>query len=240
MVSPSFVSPGIDVLSCGRGGHLTAELQEAMAEQSELEDGRRRAWGEIAGVLATGVGFIAHRSTLRPTVFFAVPCCAAWLVYVVVRLRSRSGALHEWGLRVHDLGLGARRCAVVTLPAAAVIIVGRAVAGWQTLPPSILLVLALYPVWGIGQQLFVQSMFARNLRKLGVGGAVVVPAAAVLFGLVHLPDWPLAGLCTVAGAVWTLLYLRTPNIIPLGISHGWLGALTYYMVLGRDAWDVAF
>ncbi len=215
-----------------------------MAEQGERQDeqrhGGRRAWGEIAAVLATGIGFIAYRSTLKPTVFFAVPCCVAWLVYVALRLRRRSGVLHEWGIRVDDLGAATRRCAVVTLPAAAVIIIGRIAVGWQPLPPSILLVLALYPVWGIGQQLFVQSMFARNLRKLGVGVAVVVPAAAVLFGLVHLPDWPLAGLCTVAGAVWTLLYLRTPNIIPLGISHGWLGALTYYMVLGRDAWDVAF
>jgi hypothetical protein len=36
--------------------------------------------------------------------------------------------------------------------------------------------------------------------------------------------------------VWTALFLRTPNLIPLALAHGWLGALAYYMVLGRDVW----
>ena len=48
------------------------------------------------------------------------------------------------------------------------------------------------------------------------------------------PDWPLAGLCMAAGAVWTLLYLRTPNLIPLAFMHGWLGGMAYYWVLGRE------
>jgi len=73
-----------------------------------------------------------------------------------------------------------------------------------------------------------------NLHRLRVPRGVIVPVAAVLFGLIHAPDWILAGLCTVAGAVWTLLFLRTPNLVPLALSHGWLGALVYYWVLECD------
>ena len=36
------------------------------------------------------------------------------------------------------------------------------------------------------------------------------------------------------GLVFTPIYLRWRNLWPLGLYHGWLGALCYFWVIGRD------
>jgi membrane protease YdiL (CAAX protease family) len=70
--------------------------------------------------------------------------------------------------------------------------------------------------------------------------AAIVPASAVLFGLAHWPDWPLVALCAGAGAVWTIIHLRYRNLVPLAVTHAWLGTLTYYWILERDPWRELF
>ena len=37
-----------------------------------------------------------------------------------------------------------------------------------------------------------------------------------------------------AGFFFTLIYRRHPNLWAVGILHGFLGALAYYLVLGED------
>jgi membrane protease YdiL (CAAX protease family) len=48
--------------------------------------------------------------------------------------------------------------------------------------------------------------------------------AAVLFGIVHLPNPFLAPVTAAAALVWCWLYDRHPNIVPLALSHA-LGTL---------------
>jgi len=102
-------------------------------------------------------------------------------------------------------------------------------------PRTFWLILALYPLWGLVQQFLLGALLARNLREF-LPPAAVVPAAALLFGLAHAPDWTLSALAFAAALVWIPIYLWRPNLWVLGISHGMLGALAYYAVLGRDAW----
>jgi len=127
-------------------------------------------------------------------------------------------------------------CVAVFGAAAAAMLGFRLLRRWMPLPAGFLAVLALYPLWALVEQFLVQALFAANLRQLGVPRSGVVGTAALLFGLVHAPDWTLVGLCTAAGALWTFLFLQRPNLIPLALAHGWLGALAYYLVLGRDVW----
>ena len=87
---------------------------------------------------------------------------------------------------------------------------------------------------GQRQQYFVQSLVAGNLERLGVSRLAIVPIAATLFGLAHWPDWELMGLCAGAGLAWTSIFLRFPNLIPISLTHAWLGTLTYLMVLERN------
>ena len=57
---------------------------------------------------------------------------------------------------------------------------------------------------------------------------------AAIFGLVHVDDWRLVGLTCLAGAVWSFMFQRWPNVIALGLSHGITAAFTYPLLLGDD------
>ena len=97
----------------------------------------------------------------------------------------------------------------------------------------------LYPIWGVVQQLLVQGMVAANLSDApgGLGSPyAVTPIAAVLFGAVHVPNWKLTAATFAMGLAFTPLYLRHRNLWPLGLYHGWLGALFYVWVLDRNPW----
>ena len=197
---------------------------------------RARALGEAAAVLLTGCAFLVYRAASGGLLPFVVGCSVAWLAYVVFRMVREPGLLREWGLRLDNLWAASRPCLAVLGPAALALMGFGLSRGRAPLLSHLLAALALYPLWALVQQFLVQALFAANLRRLGLPRGAVIVAAALLFGLVHAPDWMLVGLCAAAGAVWTALFLRTPNLIPLALAHGWLGALAYYIVLGRDVW----
>lgn len=193
----------------------------------------RRPVLEIAAVVLTGAAFVALNGVI-PKIAFIIPCIALWLGYVIGRASRDPGVLADWGIRLDNLRESARLPAWFTLIAAAGITAYRALAGFRPLPSSAFIMFLAYPLWSVFQQLFVQSMLAGNLVRLGVRRGAVVAIAALLFGAVHLPEWDLALLCMGAGALWTLFFLRTPNILPLALAHGWIGTLTYVWLLERN------
>jgi membrane protease YdiL (CAAX protease family) len=62
----------------------------------------------------------------------------------------------------------------------------------------------------------------------------VIPVGALLFGLAHWPDGVLMATTFLLGVVFIPMYLRWRNLWPLGVYHGWLGALMYFWILQRD------
>jgi hypothetical protein len=192
-----------------------------------------RAVFEIIAVVLTGVAFVALNGVI-PKLYFIVPCIALWLGYVVGRAVHHPAVLSEWGVRLDNLRESARLPAYFTLVTAAGITAYRLLAGFRPLPTSAWIMLLAYPLWSFFQQLFVQSLLAGNLLRLGVPRAATLIIAALLFGAVHLPDLTLTLLCMGAGAFWTYFFLRVPNILPLAIAHGWIGTLTYAWLLERD------
>jgi membrane protease YdiL (CAAX protease family) len=118
-----------------------------------------------------------------------------------------------------------------------------ALAGTLRLHAHLVPLLLLYPLWGLVQQFLVQALVAANLvRVRGALGSrtAVVSVCAVLFGVVHLPDLALAVATFVLGVAFTVIYLRHRNLWPLGLYHGWLGAIAYFWVLARDPWQEVF
>ena len=101
---------------------------------------------------------------------------------------------------------------------------------------------ALYPLWGWIQQFLIQALVVRNLERHRFFSHpfCLVPASAVLFALVHAPYVPLMLATFGLGLAFTPIYLRWRNLWPLGLYHGWLGALFYVWVLGRDPLLEAF
>jgi hypothetical protein len=110
---------------------------------------------------------------------------------------------------------------------------GRAV-GTVSIPSTFWLALALYPVWGTAQQFALQNLVARNLRGMLPDGLPVALVSAALFGAAHYPRLELTLLTFLAGFFFTWIYRRLPNLWAVGIAHGLLGALAFYIVLGED------
>jgi hypothetical protein len=184
--------------------------------------------------VATGAAFAVGRLVVPNILVLIATCILPWLGYVSMRARSDRQVLLAWGLRVDNLRAASAFPTVLAIGTVIAITGYRLWAGYRPLPGTALLIFALYPLWALFQQLFVQSLIAGNLQRLGLHRGAVIAIAALLFGAVHLPDTTLALMCTVAGAVWTACYLAVPNILPLAFAHGIVGTLAYYWVLERN------
>ena len=73
-------------------------------------------------------------------------------------------------------------------------------------------------VWGGAQQWVLQTVVLREAQRATSRGAGIV-CAAVLFGVVHLPNPFLASVTAGSGLLWCWLYERYRNIVPLALSH---------------------
>lgn len=201
---------------------------------------KRRAAGEFAAVLGTGGLFLVFENVLRWKMPFLVLCVLMWGGYLLRRVLREPGVLRTWGIRRDNLAPAALRGLPVFALMALLVAGYRFAAGWRPLPATSAWIFALYPVWGFLQQFLLQALVAGNLEEMGLRRWAVVAVAALLFGLAHAPDWPLAAMCAGAGLLWTPLYLRERNLFPLAFGHAWLGALVYYWILERDPWREFF
>lgn len=202
--------------------------------------GGNRAFLEFSAVLLTGVTFLVFENVLGLKLPFIIACCVVWGAYLLRRAIREPSVVRGWGIRTDNLGQASLLSGGFLLVGAAAMLSYRLLLGWRPLPASALMIFAIYPIWGFIQQFLVQALVTRNLRDLGLPAKAIIPISAVAFGLAHLPDWPLVGLCVGAGAFWTAIFLAAPNLMPLAVTHGWLGAITYYCVLLRDPWAELF
>ena len=112
----------------------------------------------------------------------------------------------------------------------------------STVLSSLLLLVVLYPVWGVAQQFLLQSIFADNLQKLGPlqdRPWLVALSTSMLFGAIHWPYPALMVTTALMGLVFTPLFFRHRQVWTLGVLHGVLGGLFYCWVLGQEAWLLA-
>ncbi len=188
---------------------------------------------ELVLVLVTGGLHLVFENVLHLKGPFIIAAVAFWAGYIAVRRRRDPQVFHEWGFRTDTLKPAAVACGIVFAVGAAGMIAYAALQGRLALPPTFWALLLLYPVWGIVQQFLLNALVARNLARR-LPAAAVIPLTAVLFGVAHVPDWALSALTIAAGLAWVPIYLRWPNLLALGVCHGFLGSLVYPLVLGRD------
>jgi hypothetical protein len=196
--------------------------------------------GELVAMLATVVLFLIFENLLHLKLQFLIPCAALWMGYFLHRLAKERTLAKEWGIRLDNVRAAAPPLLGVFAGSALGLFVWHLAVGGGAIPAGAWVLFLIYPVWSFLQQFVLQALVASNLERLGLARAAIVPIAAVLFGLAHLPDWPLAALCAVAGLAWTALYLRCRQLPLLALTHAWLGALAYYWVLQRDPWGEMF
>jgi len=194
-------------------------------------------------VLLTGGVHLFFEEVLGQKLVFIAIAAAFWIGYLGWQVKRDPAVLREWGFTTKAIGPAFRAATwVFGIGAAAIVAVGIGrggmILGWH-----LLAILAIYPLWGLIQQFLVQALLARNLQALGgrfESVWVVTPTAALLFGIVHWPDPVLMVGTFLLGSMFTPLYLKRRNLWPLGIYHGWLGALVYFLVLRRDSWIELF
>jgi hypothetical protein len=78
------------------------------------------------------------------------------------------------------------------------------------------------------------------LKPLVLKPLILVLVGAVLFSIAHVPNLDLTFATFCVGMIFVPLYLHFRNLWPLGLYHGWLGALFYLWVLGRNPWIELF
>lgn len=203
----------------------------------------KRKRNEILAVTTTGLGKFVFMDFLNwklPFILFAI---SAWLLYIIYQLKKNPEVVKQWGFRLDTFWA----CTRLLLPFGMAAILTFFTIGYfnKTLNPSwhIIPILILYPAWGIVQQYLVIALVAGNFQDLkyrNIGSPAIILTTALLFGLLHYPFWWLVAGTFVLALLYGFVFLRVRNIYALGLFHGWLGALFFYTVVGRDPFVEVF
>lgn len=200
---------------------------------------------ELALLILTGVGHVglevasdglkgAADSITRPQHVYNLCAAVGWGAYLVWRAVRKRGMLAEWGFRREGFLVALRESLLFAAVGAVPLLAFGWMKGRLPLPITFWMVLALYPLWGLAQQFALQGLITRNLRGVVPSPGWRVAIAATLFSAAHFPTWWLMGLTWGAGLMFTWVFERHRNVWAVGLVHGLLGSLAYYLVLGKD------
>jgi len=200
-------------------------------------------WGELIFALLAGFVFLGLQHVPgKSLVYFLVGLCVFSGCYVLYKIQTHGlkPVANEWGLTVEHFGPCFVWC---TLEGGLAMVVMAVIGMWRetALPYDnhLAICLVLYPLWGCVQQFMIQDMIALNLSKLSLlakAPVVIWFLTACSFSIVHYGNWELMSATFLMGILFTPIFLSANKrcIYPLGLYHGWLGALFYWWVLGRD------
>ena len=202
----------------------------------------RNVW-EVAAVILTALLHPVFVDVFHQRAVFIALALCGWTIYLGTRCWKEKNVLQHFGFRKQ--GLKGSFVATSVFAVAAMAAMGGVAVNRHALVIRwpMLVLLALYPIWGTFQQLLVQGVFVRTVISSASGvwpKVIATVVAALLFAAVHLPELKLAAATCLLGLAFTLIYLRWRNLWPLGLYHGWLGVFYYYWVLGRDPWAETF
>lgn len=201
-----------------------------------------RLYETIAAAL-TGIGKIVFINLIDLRLPYIIITIVGWLGYVIYRYRQNPEIIRYWGLGTENFSKSFLQLLPVALACMAIFVGAGYYFGTEVLDWSLVLILLLYPIWGVLQQFLVLGIYSRNLAD-GWGGqrseATIIGLTAVLFAIIHYPSPMLIGATFLLAIVYTWLFLRGSSILALGIYHGWLGGVFFYTVLGRNPWLEAF
>ncbi|MEM7163382.1 MAG: CPBP family intramembrane glutamic endopeptidase [Bacteroidota bacterium] len=198
---------------------------------------------EIAAVLFTAIGKFLFMDYLNMKLPFIVFCISFWTIYILRRLKRENGILKHWGFQKANFKQSLKLVLPFALSAVALCF---GIGFWNdsiNLQWHMLILFALYPIWGTFQHFLCIALFSANIRDMKektLKRGFIYLLSAGLFGLIHFPDqWLMLGTFFLA-LFYNYIYFKERNLYILGIFHGVLGALFYYTVVGRDPFMEVF
>jgi membrane protease YdiL (CAAX protease family) len=209
----------------------------------------------LAAAFYTGMWFVGPHvqddKTARVFILFLVPAVGVHIIWFSPMVLHRDPTeVRGWGRRTSEHALAGawrrawRPYALLTATMAAVLLVfalllrpaGFANLNWRAAALKFL----LYIPYGTAQSIiffgFIQARMASLIPHPSTPLAeerhrlLVTVSTAALFSLTHLPNLPLMTFALVAGASWSWLFRRAPNVFLLGLSHAVLGTILHRVV----------
>lgn len=193
---------------------------------------RRFALFDVSIILAISIAYVTLEAVHVPKRWSFAMVGVALLAYTVYLTRRRTDSWRDLGFRVDNLRAAALPFGLITLLLGAGLVAWAALHGRPIISRQAVLLLALYPLWAIVQQLAFQGLLHRRLMLLVPSRALQIAVTAAAFAAVHVGNWTLVLLTFSVGIVWSMLYRAYPNLWLLGASHTVLAALAYPLVLG--------
>lgn len=200
---------------------------------------KKRRIFEISMVILTGIFKIIIMDVLNLKLPFILTVIIFWTSYFIYRTKKEPHLYTYWGLSFSNSKELFKLIAIIGLP----VIAGIIFYGVYIKPIHwnihILFVLLIYPVWGLMQQFLVMSLFASNMYDLYnkyIGKFLTILFTSIMFSFVHYPSISLMMATFIMALIYSPCYLKYRNILPLGLFHGIIGGLFYYVILNRDAW----
>ena len=200
---------------------------------------RKRRLIEILMVVATGIGKIFVMDVFNLRLPFITTVIVFWASYYLYRTTKDKSLKKYWGLSILDSKDLFKIVAILGV----IVILGIVIFGVYIKPIKwsvhVFFVLLVYPIWGLIQQFLVMSLFAGNIKDLSIkhiGDKLIIVFTSIMFSIVHYPSMNLMIATFIMALIYSTLFLRYRNIIPLGLFHGVIGGLFYYVILNRDAW----
>mgnify|MGYP002624171950 CR=1 FL=1 len=195
-------------------------------------------WIALSAMLLT---LIVHLATMHrgPSTLFIASACVFWVGFIVYRAWRDREVLREWGFRRENL----KEASLICLGLFVVGMIGFAIIALNQdslqFPIHTPILLVIYSIWGLIQELLVLGIVVLNLNRLRFfqqRQPLLVIVGATIFGLVHAYDLRLVPVTVVLELIVIPLYLKYRNLWPFGLLHGWLGTFFYLWVLNRDLW----
>jgi len=195
-------------------------------------ESRRAAKIDVAFVVAISVTYVVLELLHIPKRWSFLAAGLALLAYIVYLIRRHPHSWRDMGFRRDNIVDGLVPVGASTLLVGLALVVFAVERGRPIWQPAVLVLLALYPLWALAQQLAFQGLLHRGLSVLIRAPWLQVLITAAAFASVHAGNPALLMLTFAAGVMWSLLYRRWPNLWLLAGSHTILAALAYPLVLG--------
>ncbi len=146
------------------------------------------------------------------------------LVFGALSHRARGESASEIGFSGHNLVPAARMLVPwMILASAALVAAGWMLGSLHFARPRSWGVFTLSEVWlllwGLMQQYALQAIVNRRLQEICGRGAASILGVALVFSLLHLPNFWLMIATFAGGILWAAVYQKAPNLYVLAFSH---------------------